>query len=701
MNGASTSTSFADFDLAHDHLNSYAQGSAGGMYVVQSGDTLSGIAAALWGDASLWYKIAEVNGLSAESALVEGLPLIVPAGVQRNENNAETFKPYDPLEVLGSTAPTAVAAPKPKKSKCGVFGQILLVVIAVAVAAITKDFITAGRILSMGAKIAVAAVSAAVGDVVSQRIGVATGIQEKFSWNQVGLSAINAGVAESPLGEKFANTIGADAKNHPYLRTAAVAAFDDALTQGVGTALGLQKEFSWAGVAASGVSAAIVKKFGGKLKRAPSIVRKIVTSGARALANAATRTLIDGSDFGDNIIAALPSVIGGEIGDAFSDSIFDAIHGDDEPEAPEPAQAKAAPSASANKLSFGVGLIGPAAVLDLVGQWAMLYDEIVVTGERVAPETLWRLYLGGDTGSPSVLDFGAVIAQRHAPGVGQQVYNAAIGNVFADTDSRQQHAYSMFAAADANSRQNAQLAPGFDVFFNNVETVALLAGGGLEWLGSPVLGLGDAYVGRGWEALSGGRVPKTVAGDALLDIGSLALGPEVGIARRSVGAARGLSWADDVVDGLPLSQADWRGVRRFNPDVPAHVLGADAEAQLARAVQSMENMQVVRWGDPIGAHGADVISVNTLTGEVYLWDAKYRSAATALTESATFRQQDSLGNALREARDAIRDTSLLAPDVKARALDNLRLQLFYTRTVGYGEARNSTIRYTGYPSNGP
>jgi nucleoid-associated protein YgaU len=74
------SGSFADFDLAYDHINSYEQGSRGGVYSVQAGDTLQGIAAALWGDASLWYKLAEINGLSAESALIEGLPLIIPVG---------------------------------------------------------------------------------------------------------------------------------------------------------------------------------------------------------------------------------------------------------------------------------------------------------------------------------------------------------------------------------------------------------------------------------------------------------------------------------------------------------------------------------------------------------------------------------------------------------------------------------------------
>ena len=116
--------------MAYNPINAYEQGSRGGMYSVQSGDTLAGIASALWGDASLWYKIAEANGLTADSPLLEGMSLIIPAGVQSNANNATTFKPYDPLEVLGSTSPTS---PAPKKAKCGAMGAILLAIIAIVV----------------------------------------------------------------------------------------------------------------------------------------------------------------------------------------------------------------------------------------------------------------------------------------------------------------------------------------------------------------------------------------------------------------------------------------------------------------------------------------------------------------------------------------------------------------------------------------
>jgi len=49
----------------------------------------------------------------------------------RTPRNASTYQPYDPSDTIGDTAPTA--AKPPKKNKYGAFGQVLLVVVAVAV----------------------------------------------------------------------------------------------------------------------------------------------------------------------------------------------------------------------------------------------------------------------------------------------------------------------------------------------------------------------------------------------------------------------------------------------------------------------------------------------------------------------------------------------------------------------------------------
>ena len=110
----------SDFSQNPPPVTSFSQGGAGGGYTVQAGDTLAGIAANLWGDANLWYKLAEANGLGAGSALAAGQQLAVPVGVQRTSYTAATFNPYDPAEVLGDTSPLA---PSPAKAPKDDFGR--------------------------------------------------------------------------------------------------------------------------------------------------------------------------------------------------------------------------------------------------------------------------------------------------------------------------------------------------------------------------------------------------------------------------------------------------------------------------------------------------------------------------------------------------------------------------------------------------
>ncbi len=226
MNGSTASTAYTDFNQHYDAINSYQQSSSTrSSYTVQDGETLQSIAASVWGDASLWYSIAEANGLTAGQQLTAGQTLVIPANVVRSHNNAGTFKAYDPGKALGDISPTA-ASPAPaqaKKNKCGVLGMVLLAVVAIAVtvvtagaavaAASTTSFASglstvlgtavlggtvatggiAGAVGGLGA-IAIGAGSAAIGSIVSQGVGVATGIQEKFSWKGVALAAIGGGV---------------------------------------------------------------------------------------------------------------------------------------------------------------------------------------------------------------------------------------------------------------------------------------------------------------------------------------------------------------------------------------------------------------------------------------------------------------------------------------------------------------------------
>jgi hypothetical protein len=91
----------------------------------------------------------------------------------------------------------------------------------------------------------------------------------------------------------------------PALNQVSRAMVSSAVAQAIGVAVGAQDKFSWAGVAAAGAGAWA----GGQFEN------DIASSTASLLADAATRSLIEGTDFGDNVMAALPSVIGSIVGD--------------------------------------------------------------------------------------------------------------------------------------------------------------------------------------------------------------------------------------------------------------------------------------------------------------------------------------------------------------------------------------------------
>lgn len=339
-NGTNTgASSYADFSQSLEPFNSNQQGSSGGTYSVQTGDTLRSIAGAVYGDSNLWYRIAEANGLSSNSALTEGQSLILPTGVSKSTHNATTLTPYDPAEAMGDTLPTT---PKPPKApKCGTFGVILMIVVAVAVAAVVgpqaiaalsstvTGTATAGAAataaglgstitfsystISAAGVVAAGAITGAAAAVASQAFGVVTGIQKNFSFKQVALAAISGGVSGG-IG-RIPGLNGGGVANG-----IARGALSNAATQGISVATGLQNKFSWTGVAVGGVVGGVSSALDARFARtAPDrsiaqYAQQTLTGGAAAIAGAAARSLLDGSDFGDNLVAALPDVIGSTIG---------------------------------------------------------------------------------------------------------------------------------------------------------------------------------------------------------------------------------------------------------------------------------------------------------------------------------------------------------------------------------------------------
>lgn len=309
-----------------DRINSFETGSAGRSYTVQVGDTLSGIADQVWGDASLWYKLATANGLGADSVLVAGQVLTVPAGVVRSTYNADTYKPYDPTDVLGDVNPN----PKAKRgNKCGGFGRILLAAVAIAVTAIATAGIgalatgasfasTLGAVMGgnlaafstaavgstlTGGVIAGAATigGAMIGNAASQGLGIAMGMQDRFSWSGMAMAGLTAGVG--PSGNFFGGGVGGAVANGLVNNT---------IQQGLAIAKGQQSRFDWAGLAAAGVSSGVGWSAAGN---GGSMLQREIGRYAAGIAGTVTRSILTQTSFGDNILAVLPDMIGATIGE--------------------------------------------------------------------------------------------------------------------------------------------------------------------------------------------------------------------------------------------------------------------------------------------------------------------------------------------------------------------------------------------------
>ncbi|NHR08791.1 LysM peptidoglycan-binding domain-containing protein [Chromobacterium haemolyticum] len=268
----------ADFDQNYEPIGPNYPGQTPGFVTVKAGDTLQSLAASLWGDQAMWYLLADANSLSGSEPLAAGQVLTVPNKVTNVHNNSGTYRVYSPGEAIGDVTPTLPDPPPPPQQGgggCGGFGSIFIAIVAVVAVVVTAGALApilapglaaAGSGLmasglavlgsagaSLGA-LAAAGIAGAVGSIASQGVAMAMGMQDRFSWGQVGLSAFSAAATAGLAGASNTSSLSAFAGKglgETVARTMAV----NAMTQGVAMATGLQKSFNWTSVAASGAAA--------------------------------------------------------------------------------------------------------------------------------------------------------------------------------------------------------------------------------------------------------------------------------------------------------------------------------------------------------------------------------------------------------------------------------------------------------------
>jgi hypothetical protein len=211
--------------------------------VTQQGDTLKSIARAEYGNASLWYVVAQANGLQSDDDLAAGQSLSIPQ-VTTNSNDASTFKPYNPAEIAGSTTPPSVYIPKAPAQQCDALAAIFVLVVEIVVTAY------AGPI---------------AGNAAGQLAGDAMGTHEGFSVRELAIAAaasyVGAEVGEGLQGSSaFTQNAGANGLN--WYGNAVVGASSYVAGYEAAEMLGEPAHFSVAGLIAASAGSAAAGEIG-------------------------------------------------------------------------------------------------------------------------------------------------------------------------------------------------------------------------------------------------------------------------------------------------------------------------------------------------------------------------------------------------------------------------------------------------------
>ena len=265
-------------------MTAFSNSSAGRTQVaVQAGETLRSLAQRVYGNANLWYVLAAANALDGDGDLVAGTTLTVPE-VKTSGNDANTFKPYNPGEITGSTSPGLPYIQPPDKG-CGTLGLIIMVVVIVVVAYFTAGAAsgamttaaqsggatafastatvttaagataTTASLTTLGAMTA-GAVGAAAGTAVGLAAGSAMGVAS-FSWRavaQAGVSSfLTAGLANTSMMQGAMSLAG----NSQFARSAMTAAAGQLTSYAASRIAGMEVSFSWRQIALHAVSAGI------------------------------------------------------------------------------------------------------------------------------------------------------------------------------------------------------------------------------------------------------------------------------------------------------------------------------------------------------------------------------------------------------------------------------------------------------------
>ena len=214
-----------------------------GAYTLSSGDTLDSIALQVYGDSSLWYLIADANGITDRfaragekgSQLHVGLRLNLPSVTKGQHNTSATQKVLSSNEWIGDTSAVALTpAPPPKKSHSNFWKTIAKIAVVVTAAVVMVMSAGAMAVLAAGTSLSGIGIGTLISTGLSALGGTAlTGIGTgaTLSMTSTLVVGFGAGFASSIAGQTAANLM--HLQNGIDMKGALMSGLGSAVTAGV------------------------------------------------------------------------------------------------------------------------------------------------------------------------------------------------------------------------------------------------------------------------------------------------------------------------------------------------------------------------------------------------------------------------------------------------------------------------------------
>ncbi|NVJ60909.1 MAG: hypothetical protein HWE27_10995 [Gammaproteobacteria bacterium] len=184
-----------DFD---SNLHFFSGSANSQFYTASGGETLRALAQSFYGDSSLWYVIADKNGLSADTVLSSGQQVLITSSVQAQRHNNDTFRAFSSQETMRDIMPPAPVNEK----NCETLKIITIIAVTIIVSILTYGAATAALGTSGFALLAAGGISAAAGSSINQGLSMEFGFQNEFDWGALAKETV-VGAISGAAGSSF------------------------------------------------------------------------------------------------------------------------------------------------------------------------------------------------------------------------------------------------------------------------------------------------------------------------------------------------------------------------------------------------------------------------------------------------------------------------------------------------------------------